>query len=405
MNKIKIGILREGKVPPDHRVPLLPEQCVDIMKQYSHVTIAVQPSDIRCISNKEYANAGIPLQEDLSDCDILMGVKEVPIHFLIPNKTYTFFSHTLKKQPHNQKLLQTIIEKKITLIDYECLRNKEGVRILAFGRFAGVVGAYNAFLIYGRKYGLFELKRAYQCFDFNEMKQELKKVKLPPVKIILTGGGRVGKGSLEILELLKVRNVGVDEFLNESFSEPVYVQLGSSDYHHAKNGHPFAKEAFYKHPENYYSTFPRFVKVADLLIAGAFWDPQAPELFSLEDVRKDDFKVHVIADITCDIKGSIPTTIKASTILEPVYDFNRHNFDLEAPYSDPDNITIMAVDNLPGELPRDSSKDFGKQLMNNVLPHLLSSDSEKIIERATIAQNGRLLPDFQYLQGYLEGVD
>jgi hypothetical protein len=332
-----------------------------------------------------------------------MGVKEVPIHYLIPGKTYTFFSHTLKKQPHNQKLLQTILEKKITLIDYECLKNTQGNRILAFGRFAGVVGTYNAFLFYGKKYHLYDLKRAYECFDFAEMKKELDKVKLPAIKIVLTGAGRVGSGSKEIMDLLKIRQVNCDEFLNQQFQEPVYVQLNSSDYHVSVDGYPFDREEFHKHPEKFICNFHHFVSVADMLVAGAYWDPSAPELFDIKDVRKDNFKIRVIADITCDIKGSIPTTVKSSTILEPVYDFNRSNCGLEAPFSNPDNITIMAVDNLPGELPRDSSRDFGMQLMNNVLPHLLSTDNLKIIEKATIAKSGHLMPDFQYLNEYVKG--
>ncbi|MBX9853299.1 MAG: NAD(P)-dependent oxidoreductase [Cytophagaceae bacterium] len=403
MKKIKIGILREGKVPPDKRVPLLPEQCVQVMAQYPHVSIAVQPSDIRCIGNKEYADAGIPLQEDLSDYDILMGVKEVPIHLLIPNKTYTFFSHTLKKQPHNQKLLQTVLEKKITLIDYECLKDTKGNRILAFGRFAGIVGAYNAFLFYGVKYKLYDLKRAYECFDFEEMKEELDKVKIPNVKIILTGGGRVGNGAREILDYLKIRKVPCEYFLHKKFDEPVYTQLNSADYHIAKNQASFDREDFHKNPSKYECTFKQFLNKADILIAGAYWDPLAPKLFSNEDLKKNDFSIKMIADITCDINGSIPTTVKASTILEPVYDYNRSTFGLEAPFSNTDNITIMAVDNLPGEVPRDSSRDFGLQLINNVFPHLLTSDELKIVEKATIAQTGKLKPDFQYLNDYSIG--
>ena len=403
MRKIKIGILREGKVPPDKRVPLLPEQCRQIMQDYKHVSIVVQPSDIRCIANKEYADAGIPLQEDLSDCDLLMGVKEVPVHLLLPEKTFMFFSHTLKKQPHNQKLLQTVLERKITLIDYECLRDVKGNRILAFGKFAGVVGTYNAFLFYGKKYKLYDLKRAYECFDLEEMKREMKKVKLPNVKVVLTGGGRVGNGALEILDFLKIKRVECHELIEKKFNEPVYAQLRSSDYHSTIDGTPFSREEFFAHPERFKCAFDKFLGAADILIAGAYWDPRAPKLFSLNDLNRKDFAIKMIADVTCDIDGSIPTTVKSSTILEPVYDYNRSTLRLDAPFSNPDNITVMAVDNLPGELPRDSSKDFGVQLINNVFPHLLTSDNEKIIQRATIASEGRLMPDFQYLNDYVKG--
>lgn len=400
MQKIKIGILREGKVPPDKRVPLLPEQCLEIMRQYQHVSVVVQPSDIRCIANKEYSDAGILLQEDLSDCDILMGVKEVPLHQLIADKTYMFFSHTLKKQPHNQKLLQTALERKIRLIDYECLKDVHGNRILAFGRFAGVVGAYNAFVFYGKKLNLYNLKRAYECFDLQDMKQELKKVKLPNIKVILTGAGRVGNGAVEILDFLGIKRVDCVDLIKNNYNYPVYSQLRSSDYHTAINGSDFLREDFFKNPEKYRCDFNKFLNVADILIAGAFWDPRAPKLFSSEDVKSKDFSIKMIADITCDINGSIPTTVKSSTILEPVYDYNRETSDLEAPFSNEKNITVMAVDNLPGELPRDSSRDFGLQLINNVFPHLLLSDKFRIIEKATIVDEGRLMPDFQYLEDY-----
>jgi saccharopine dehydrogenase (NAD+, L-lysine forming) len=400
MNKIRIGILREGKVPPDKRVPLLPDQCRAVLDQYPHVSIAVQPSDIRCIANQEYADMNILLEEDLSNFDVLIGVKEVPVHLLIPGKTYLFFTHTIKKQPHNQKLLQTALERKITLIDYECLTDTSGIRVIAFGRFAGIVGTYNAFLMYGKKSGNYELKRAYQCFDYNEMKNELGKVKLPDLKIVLTGAGRVGNGAAEILSFLKVQKVGPDDFINKKFKGPVYTQLGSRDYHRKKDGSDWISEEFYAHPERFESTFQRFLPVTDMLIAGAYWDPHAPMLFKKEDIGKD-FKIKTIADITCDIGGSIPTTIKASTIYDPCYDYNPHTHALEAPFSSPGNITVMAVDNLPGEIPRDASRDFGLQLMQNVFPSLLDKDTHSIIERGTICKDGALCPDFEYLKDYV----
>jgi saccharopine dehydrogenase (NAD+, L-lysine forming) len=403
MNKIKIGILREGKVPPDKRVPLLPDQCRQVLNQYSHVSIVIQPSDIRCIANQEYADMNIPMQEDLSDCDILIGVKEVPVYLLIPDKTYLFFTHTIKKQPHNQKLLQTALERKITLIDYECLTDVSGVRVIAFGRFAGIVGTYNGLMMYGKKSSLFDLKRAYQCFDYNEMKKELGKVKLPNVKIILTGAGRVGNGAAEILNFLNIKKVSLEDYLSKEFGEPVYTQLSSKDYHRKKNGSPWSNEEFYAHPERFESTFQKTLSVTDILIAGAYWDPNAPMLFKKEDIEKD-FRIKIIADITCDIGGSIPTTIKASTIYDPCYDYNPRTHALEAPFSNPENITVMSVDNLPGELPRDASRDFGQQLMQNVFPSLLNNDSTGIICRGTICKEGKLCPDFEYLRDYAESI-
>jgi len=397
--KIKLGILREGKVPPDRRVALLPQQCVELMKQYAGLSIVVQPSDIRCVNNKEYTKVGIPLEENLKDCDVLLGVKEVPSHLLIPNKTYFFFSHTIKKQPHNQKLLQTALERKIRLIDYECLCDREGNRIVAFGRFAGIVGTYNGILLYGKKNKLFQLKRAYECFDIAEIKDELKKVKLGAIKFVLTGSGRVANGAIEVFDYLGIKKVSIQEFLNNEFPFPVYVQLASKDYHMKKDGGGWNREEFFLYPERFTSTFQQFLCKTDVLIAGAYWNPEAPALFDNEDMKKEDFRIQVIADITCDIGGSIPSTIKPTTIFEPAYDYNPYTKSIEPSFSG-NNITVMAIDNLPGEVPRDASYDFGIQLMNNAFPYLIGDDKDRIIERATLVNNGLLMPDFTYLCNY-----
>jgi saccharopine dehydrogenase (NAD+, L-lysine forming) len=401
MNKLRLGIVREGKVPPDKRVPLLPDQCAEVLSQFSRADITVQPSDIRCIANSEYVTQQIKLDEDLSSCDVLMGIKEVPAHLLIPNKTYLFFSHTIKKQPHNKHLLQTALEKKVTLIDYECLTDSSGKRVIAFGRFAGIVGAYNAILNYGKKFQLFDLERAYRCFDYTEIREELDKARLPAIKIVLTGGGRVGHGAMEVLEVAGVKKVSPDEFISQKFDVPVYTQLNSRDYHQRKDKGPWNNDEFHAHPELYESTFKKFLPVTDILIAGAYWDPAAPMLFTKEDMLHD-FKIKVIADITCDIGGSIPSTVKPSTIHDPCYDYNPLTSGLEAPFSGENNITVMAIDNLPGEIPRNSSRDFGEQLIRNVLPYIFGPDPQGIIERGTICRDGKLMPDFKYLQDYVD---
>jgi saccharopine dehydrogenase (NAD+, L-lysine-forming) len=400
MGTLKIGIIREGKVPSDRRVPLLPHQCVEIVNRFPEVEFFVQPSDIRCILNKEYLDAGIPLSENLRHCNILMGIKEVPIHLLIPDKTYLFFSHTIKLQPHNQKLMQSIIEKHITMIDYEALTDKDGKRVIAFGYYAGIVGAYNTFLLYGKKYRLFELKPAHRCFDLNELKQELKKVRMPAVKIVLTGAGRVGKGTELILSEMTITKVSVESFLGNSFAEPVYCQITSADYNQHKHGKIWNTEDFHLHPEAYESTFMRFAQVTDILIAGAYWDQRAPLLFTRQELKQDEFRIRLISDITCDINGSIPCTVKSTNIYDPAYDFNPFTEDIEAPFSDSRNITVMAIDNLPCEIPRSASEDFGNQLIRNVLPDLVERPFGDLIQRCAMTINGRLAPSFEYLHGY-----
>jgi len=399
---MKLGVIREGKVPVDRRVVLLPKQCKRIEALYPNVKVFVQSSVVRCIKDEEYEAEGIPVLENMDECDVLLGVKEVPIKDLIPNKTYLFFSHTIKKQEANRKLLQAILAKNIRLIDYECLVDADDERIIAFGRYAGIIGAYHAFRTWGLKYKRYELHRAIDCKDYQELLQELKKVKLSPIKIALTGRGRSGRGALEIIKALNIRQVDTKEYLEKEFNEPVFVHLASSDYYKPKN-HRIPFEVFYENPEFFDGNFLPFAEKTDLFISTHFWHPKAEPLFKLTDIQKPEFRIRIIADITCDIGGSIPTTIRTSTIADPLYDINPQTLQEERAFSRPENITVMAVDNLPTELPFSASEDFGNQFIEKVLPHFFNNDAEKVLEKATIAQNGQLTPRFAYLQDYVAG--
>ncbi len=400
---IQIGIIREEKLPVDHRVPLTPEQAAQIDKDFPGVKIKVESSIARCYPDEDYRKRGIEIVSSVIDCDILMGVKEVPISSLIGDKTYLFFSHTIKKQPYNRNLLCAVLEKNIRLIDYEALINKQGHRIVAFGRWAGIVGAYNAIWTYGERYRLFSIKRVHDCFDFEDLKTEFPKVKLPSIKIVVTGGGRVSKGAMEVLLAMNIKMVSPAAFIERIFDVPVFCQLNSRDYCKHKSGESFVRSSFYASPENYEGDFLKYAKVADVLIAGAYWDPKAPVLFEREDILKNNFKIRIIADITCDIKGSIPSTLRSSTIDEPIYDYNPSEDVAELPLTDEGNITVMAIDNLPCELARDASESFGKELSSNVLPYLLGNDTFGMISKATVAEKGRLSDKYSYLKDYVEG--
>lgn len=402
---MKIAIIREGKVPPDHRMPLVPIQCRHFMTLHPEFEFLIQESEVRCIADVEFQKQGLRVVRDVSEADLLMGIKEIPVAELIPNKTYMFFSHTMKKQPYNRTLLQTILAKNIRLIDYECLIDDLGARVVAFGRFAGIVGAYNGILTYGKRFGLFDLKPAYQCITLKDLKKEFSKINLPPIKIILTGTGRVGKGSKEMLDLMRIKQVFPQEFLQDTFDEPVYTILRSENYYKPKNEANTHTLGFYQHPENYEADFLKFAQVGDLFISGHYWNPAAMPLFSMADMQNPTFKVKVIADVTCDIGGSIPSTIRASKIKDPVYDFNPFTQQEELAYSNPQNITVMAVDNLPCELPADASEAFGEQLLQWAFPALLNGDADGILERATVTKNGKLMPRFAYLQDYVEGKE
>lgn len=399
MTKLKIGVLREEKSPPDKRVPLTPLICTELLRMYSNLEIVIQPSKIRCYSDDEYLAFGLTLQEDLTDCDVLMGVKEVPKDNLIPNKKYFFFSHTIKKQAHNIKLMKALIEKQIQMIDYETLTDKNNNRIIGFGRYAGIVGAYNGILGYGRKYDLFQIKPANLCRDRAEMEEELKRVKLPNIKIALTGGGRVANGAIETLSALRIRKVTPEEFLMASFREPVYCQLNPRDYVEMPEDHNFDLNDFFKNPEKFVSKFSPYTKATDIYISSHYWDPRSPKMFTIEDMKASDFKMSVVADITCDIDGSVPTTLRSSTIDKPFYGYNPKT-DKEDVAFNKETICVMAVDNLPCELPRDASDDFGKDLMERVIPFLFKDDTDKIIERASICKEGKLMPKFEYLSDY-----
>ncbi|GAB3302982.1 NAD(P)-dependent oxidoreductase [Hymenobacter tenuis] len=404
MPLITIGLIREGKTPPDKRVPLTPKKCTEAEARFPGLKIVVQESPIRCFSDQEYRGLAIEVRPEVADCDILMGVKEVPVAQLIPNKTYLFFSHTVKKQPANRELLRQVLAKNITLIDYELLTDRDGgERIVAFGRWAGIVGAYNGLLTYGRKHGLYELKPAYQCLDMEDMQEEFFKVKkLPPIKMVVTGSGRVAQGAVEVLDRMGIRRVSVYDYLYHDFNEPVYTQLRSSDYNRRRDGRVWDTTDFHRNPQEYESTFQNFLPVTNLLIACAYWHPAAPKLFTEEDTCRAHFRIDTIADVTCDVDGSIPTTKRSSSIQEPAFDYNCQTGQLEPAYSRPGNITVMAVDNLPCELPRNASRDFGRQLIDNVLPHLMHEGGpDDIIERATIARNGQLTPRYQYLADYV----
>ncbi|WP_114747692.1 NAD(P)-dependent oxidoreductase [Pleomorphovibrio marinus] len=398
---MKIGIIKEGKIPVDHRVPFTPSQIHHLQDLYEgKISFKVAPSPIRCFPDDAYVKTGAEVTDEMSDCDILMGVKEVQAQELIPEKTYFFFSHTMKKQVYNRELLQEILKKKIRLIDYEALMDEGGQRVVAFGRWAGIVGAYNGLWTYGKKSGLFDLKRAYTCFDKHELFKEFPKIDLPPIKIVVTGQGKVASGVLETLEAVGIKQVGATDFLQKYFDQPVFTQLEMSAYNQRKSDGGFDLQEFYDHPELYEGTFMPYTEVSDLLIAAAYWDPGAPKLFERQDVQSEDFNISVIADITCDIEGSIPTTLRASEITDPVYDISRSNFQEVPAFGEQNSISVMAIDNLPCELPRDSSEDFGKQLSEKVIPELFLPGS-KLIKNATIAENGHLTDKFSYLGDYV----
>lgn len=398
---MKIGILREEKTPEDNRVPLTPSQCRTLMEEYSNIWVAVQPSETRCYTDDEYRYQGIAVRENLSDCDLLLGVKEIPPHLLIPNKTYMIFSHTIKRQAHNRKLLRAVLEKKIRLIDYECLKDEKGKRIIAFGRWAGIVGAYNTVRAIGLRTRRFELRPMHACLNFAEAQKEFTKLDLPPWKIVLSGDGRVSEGAAFLLDIMKIRKVDPHSFVYKEFDEVVYTQLHSRDMFYRKGHDDFDPLDYHLHPELYESAFFPFTRAADVFINGIYWDKRIPVFFNRGQMEEKDFNIKIIGDITCDIapEASVPSTLFASTIAEPFFGYDPETGTETEPFSGK-SVDIMSIDNLPNELPRDASEDFGNMLMSRVIPRLLKEWSTTI-NKATIALDGALNQPYLYLTDYV----
>ena len=398
---MKFGIIRERKNPPDRRVVLSPEACQQVVRLHPEASIVVEASPIRVFEDAEYADLGIPVSDSVADCNVFLGVKEVPIEVLIPNKKYFFFSHTIKKQPYNRDLLRAVLERNIELYDHEVITNPKGQRLVAFGRYAGIVGAYNGIRAYGLKFKAFDLPKAETLRDQQALVAELQKIQLPNVKILLTGKGRVGNGAKEMLDAMHLKKVNVAEYLSETFSEPVYCQIDASEYNKRKDGVRGNKADFFANPEEYKSNFFRFAAVTDFYIAGHFYGQGAPYLYTREDVKHPDFNIKVVADISCDIDGPVATTIQPSTIADPIYGYHPQTEQV-VDYHQEDAIAVMAVDNLPCELPRDASIGFGEAFSKYVISAFYNGDADGILERARMTQNGKLTKRYLYLKDYVE---
>ena len=397
---MKIGIIKEYKSPPDKRVVFSPEKCVETLQKFPQVEFFIEKSDIRCFSDSEYEEMGLKVVTDLSNCDVLIGVKEVPIEKLIDNKKYFFFSHTIKKQPYNKKLLQQIIKKNIELFDHETIVDNNNNRLIGFGYYAGVIGAYNGLRAYGLKNHTFSIPKAIDLKDRQEFNSILKSLSIPNMKILLTGKGRVGSGTKEVLDFLKIKEVSAQDFINETYNESVYVNIDVLDYNYSDSIENTVSN-FYNYPEKFRSTFSKFLSVSDIYFAGHYHNPKAPKLITLDDIKNPDFNVQVIADISCDIDGPIASTIRPSTIENPTYGFHKEKL-VECDFLDENALAVMAVDNLPCELPRDSSEMFGEMFLKYVIPSFFNNDQENILKNSKITSEGSLTDRFSYLSDYIQ---
>jgi alanine dehydrogenase len=397
---MKIGIIREWKQPADKRVALTPDQCKEFKVKYPTVELVIEQSPDRTYTELDYTSAGMEVVTDLTDCDILIGIKEVPIDKLIPNKTYLFFSHTIKAQEYNRDLLQAILAKNISLIDYEPLTRNKGGRILGFGKWAGVVGAYNAFLTWGKKTGKFDLPAAYETNDYEKSMQLLAALELGKTRVVYTGNGRVAQGIREVLEGMKIRECTPQEFVSQPPRGAHFTQLTSWDLYHRKDGSGWDQNHFYDNHGEYCCEFDNFLPHTDILINGMYWEDDLPTLFTKRDTEEDNFSIKVIADITCDVEGSVPITMEATDIFNPAFGWSRSEQKKVAPYGD-DTIDVMAVTNLPTEMPKNASTEFGSLFLEHIVPLLVAGDKDDILERARITEDGKLTERYSYLTDFV----
>ncbi|MES2574347.1 MAG: NAD(P)-dependent oxidoreductase [Bacteroidota bacterium] len=399
---MKFGIIKERKNPPDKRVLFSPDALIQLKEIYPDITVKVEHSDVRIFTDEQYQNKGIEITDDLSDCDFLFGIKEIPVEDLLRNKSYFFFSHTIKKQPHNRKLLQTVLEKNINLYDYETIVDAENHRLIGFGKYAGIVGTYNAIRAFGIKFELFKLPKAETLSGKEAIVTHLKRLVLPPLKFVVTGNGKVGKSVKEVLKAIKVKEVSIENYLTKKYTQPVFTQIDVLDYNRRIDGQVLERNDFFKNPAAYTSDFERFTKVSDIYITAHFHANEAPAILTQEMLQANDSNIRVVADIACDANGSVASTLRSSTIAEPLYGYLPSE-NKEVDVFHPAAVIVMAVDNLPCELPKDSSEGFGEMFIEYVIPAFFNGDKDGILERAQITKNGKLTPRFSYLQDYVDG--
>ena len=401
---MKFGIIKERKNPPDRRVVFSPKKLQEFAMEFPDAELEVESSNIRVFPDDAYSDLGFTIVDDIASCDVLIGVKEVPIEALIPNKKYFFFSHTIKKADYNRKLLQEVLKKNIALYDHETIVKENGVRLIGFGRYAGIVGAYNGFRAIGLKNNSFTLPKAETLANQQKLIDQLNSIELPSIKIVLTGSGKVAHGAKEMLDAMQIKKVSVEAYLNQTFDEAVYCMIDVLDYNKRKDGQTIDRKDFYTHPEAYESNFMRFAKVTDFLITGHFFGQGSPYIFTRSDAKSSEFNIKYVADISCDIDGPIATTIRASTIADPIYGYHPAT-ESEIDFKEDDAIVVMAVDNLPSELPSDASEGFGELFLEHVIPAFFNKDKDGILARAKMTENGKLTARYAYLQAYVEGKE
>ncbi|RMH73939.1 MAG: hypothetical protein D6675_01260 [Gemmatimonadetes bacterium] len=435
--KAMIGIRREDKNQWERRVPLVPAHVKSLIEE-DEIEVWVQPSSIRVFTDDEYRAVGAKVHEDLSLCPVIFAVKEIPMYMFEPHKTYVFFSHTIKGQDYNMPMLKKMMSLKCNLIDYEKITDDQGRRLIFFGKYAGLAGMVETLWTLGKRLAWesianpFEtVKHAYEYPTLADAKAAIAGVgavirdqgfdkKLAPFVIGFAGYGNVSQGAQEILEGLPVIEVRPDELAE------VYARA-KEDTHHVYKvvfyehdlvepkvaGVSFDLQDYYQHPEKYRSKFEPYVPYLTVLINGIYWTEDYPRLLSKDFVRelysdKETPTLRVVGDISCDIEGSIECTTHATKPDKPAFVYNPFDGWSTDGYEGV-GLVMMAVDNLPCELPRESSTAFSeglKPFVKAIATADFSGPFEECnlppeIRRAVILYQGELTPDYKYMEAFL----
>lgn len=426
-----IGIRREDKNKWERRVPLVPEH-VGKLKTEHNVETILQPFERRSIGRTEYEAAGAAFNEDLSECPFILAVKEIPVDLLMPEKTYMYFSHTIKGQDYNMPMLKKLMDLKCTLIDYECIKDEKGRRLVFFGKYAGLAGMIDAFYGYGQRLKnegfetpLLKIKPAYEYADLKDAKKhisavakEIAEVGLPaekaPYVFGFAGYGNVSQGAQEIFDIMPHKVVEPDELGSMTGkSNKQFVKVVFKEEHIVKPAAmsiPFELQDYFKHPEKYKEKFQEsYLQYLSVLINAIYWDERYPRLLTKNYLKKHpDQKLDVVCDISCDIDGSIEFTYKATESDNPAYVYNPTTESFEDGFGT-NGIVNIAVDNLPTELPKDSSYEFSKSLIP-FIPGIVAADMDvpfdkcdlpQEIKHAVILYKGELTPAYKYIEEYL----
>ena len=432
MNSL-LGIRREDKNRWERRVPITPEH-IKKFKDEVGIQTCIQPSKIRSFSDEEYIKAGAIVKEDISECPVVFAVKEIPIDFFKPKHTYVFFSHTIKGQKYNMPMLRKMMDLECNLIDYERIADSKGRRLVFFGRYAGLAGMLDSLWSLGTRLHsknidsyINEIKQTINYENLQDAKKHLKYIgekieknglpeSITPLVIGFAGYGNVSKGCQEILDILPVKEVNPEKLslLKDNFSKNCVYKVIFKEEDLVKpisEKDKFELKDYYYHPEKYQSRFHEYIPYLTILMNCIYWDERYPRLITKEYVKKhytDQMKLQVIGDISIDINGAIEFTEKATNPDAPSFVYNPILDKIEDGVEGK-GIVVMGVDNLPCELPRESSEEFSKSLVN-VVPNIVKADFNKDfndcklpdeIKKAVILYHGKLTKDYSYIDNYI----